>query len=135
VATTRIKKILQTICAGLGYKNPELSVVFTDDAAIHALNKTWRGKDKPTDVLSFSQVEGVAAPAGTRNAVLGDVIISTDTAQRQAERIGHSLDDELQRLLVHGVLHLLGHDHVHGGWQARRMKLEEERLLGLLVRG
>lgn len=106
----------------------------TDDASIQAINRTWRAKDKPTDVLSFSQIEGDEVPApGSRGAVLGDVIISTDTAQRQAERIGHSLDEEIQRLLVHGILHLLGHDHVHGGWQARRMKLEEQRLLGILA--
>lgn len=105
----------------------------TDDAAIREINRTWRHKDKATDVLSFSQVEGEPAPPGTRHVVLGDVIISMDTAQRQAEAIGHSLDDEVQRLLVHGILHLLGHDHVHGGHQARRMKLEEQRLLGILA--
>ena len=115
----------------MGFERAELSVVMTDDATIHDLNRTWRHKDKPTDVLSFSQYEG-EGPAGAV-PVLGDVIISTDTAQRQAEQIGHSLDDELQRLLVHGVLHLLGHDHVNGGLQARRMKAEEARLLGLLA--
>ena len=109
----------------------------TDDPSIHELNRTWRHKDKPTDVLSFSQLEGEDATSdapGTPKGlpVLGDVIISTDTAQRQADAFGHSLDSELQRLLVHGVLHLLGHDHVHGGVQARRMKAEEARLLALL---
>ena len=120
----------KTICVGLGYPDAELSIVLTDDPTIHELNRTWRHKDKPTDVLSFSQIEGELI-AGD-DVVLGDVIISTDTAQRQADERGHSLDEELCRLLVHGTLHLLGHDHVHGGAQARRMKKEESRLLALL---
>src|SRR5690348_17173816 len=86
VATPRVRKILRTICAGLGFERPELSVVLTDDAAIQDLNKTWRNKDNPTDVLSFSQVEGEGPEA---LGVLGDVIISTDTAQRQADALGH----------------------------------------------
>ena len=64
--------------------------------------------------------------------MLGDIVISLDTAARQATQAGLSLDQEMQRLLVHGVLHLLGHDHVHGGPQARRMKAEEARLLQVL---
>ena len=64
--------------------------------------------------------------------VLGDVIISYDTAARQAAAFGHTLDEEVKRLLVHGVLHLLGHDHVHGGHQARLMKAAEARLLRVL---
>ncbi len=104
--------------------------MLTDDTGIAALNRTWRGKNKPTDVLSFSQVEGEGAPA----SALGDVVISVETAARQARRAGTSLDQEMRRLLVHGVLHLLGHDHVHGGRQAQKMKAAEERLLRALQR-
>ena len=96
-----------------------------DDASIQELNQKWRGKDQPTDVLSF--------PQGTPTH-LGDIVISLPTARRQAERFQHSLQTELQRLLIHGILHLLGYDHVHGGWQARKMKEQEERLLSLLNR-
>ena len=124
-----MRKIARIISDGLGFRNVELSIVLTDDAAIHALNHEWRGKDRPTDVLSFSQLEG--APTGS-HAVLGDVVISLDTAARQAQKLGFTLEEEVTRLLVHGVLHLLGHDHVHGGRQARKMKNEEERLLQLI---
>jgi len=118
----------------LGFPRAELSVVVTDDATIQTLNRVWRGKDRPTDVLSFSQVEeqgGRARPLAPSAAplVLGDVVLSIETASRQADRFGHSLDEELLRLLVHGVVHLVGHDHVHGGVQARRMQEVEARVL------
>lgn len=86
--------------------------------------------DKPTDVLSFPLMEpddrGKFFMPGGR-AVLGDVIISVDTARRQADERGHSLQREVQILLVHGILHLLGHDHENGGAEAVRMAAEEAR--------
>ena len=130
LTTPVLRTMLKTICDGVGHARSELSVTMTDDATIHDINKTWRHKDKPTDVLSFSQLEG-EGPQGT--GMLGDVIVSYDTAARQAERFGHDLHVEIARLLVHGVLHCLGHDHVHGGAQARRMKREEQRLMALLL--
>ena len=131
ITTKTLKTIVQTISDDLGFKNSELSVVIMDDPGIHELNKTWRSKDKPTDVLSFPQAEGKVS-AGDFVPCLGDIVISAETAARQAESIGHSLEDEYRRLLVHGFLHLLGHDHVNGGHQARIMKQEEERLLEVL---
>lgn len=129
--TPLIRWIGARILEALGEGASELSVVATDDDAVHALNREWRGKDKATDVLSFSQLEGeMGAFPGPRQ--LGDVVISMDTAARQAEAIGHALRDEFERLLIHGVLHLLGHDHVNGGLQARKMKGEEERILSIL---
>ena len=79
----------------------ELSMLLTDDGGIQPLNAQWRGKDQPTDVLSFPLDEG---------PVLGDVVISLETAARRVQG-DWTLDDELLFLLVHGVLHLLGHDH------------------------
>lgn len=86
-----------------------VSVVFTNDRDIHQLNRDYRGKDKPTDVLSFSQIEGECAGEYTES--LGDLVISTDTALRQAQERGHTLAAEILRLLVHGLLHLYGYDH------------------------
>jgi probable rRNA maturation factor len=99
----------------------ELSVLVTGDRAIRRLNREWRRKDKPTDVLSFEQ------PPQT--GLLGDVVISLDTARRQAAEGGRPLSEELARLFAHGLLHLVGHDH-HEPAEARRMARAEVELLG-----
>lgn len=95
----------------------ELSVLFCDDPVIHALNRDYRGIDRPTDVLSFSQIEegeGEASEHRTPNnehpLPLGDIVISLETAERQAEAQGHPLSREVEWLLLHGTLHLLGYD-------------------------
>lgn len=103
----------------------ELSVLLTSDTGIRPLNRDWRGKDSATDVLSFPQEHGVPGP---NVVVLGDIVISVDTARRQAREAGHSVLDECIILLVHGLLHLLGHDHVDEG-EAAAMRAEERRLL------
>jgi probable rRNA maturation factor len=103
----------------------ELSLALVDDAAMAELNQRYRGRRGPTDVLSFSLLEG--PHRRHRGALLGDVVISVDTAARQARRARRTLDDELLRLLIHGVLHLLGHDHEESA-EARAMRAEERRL-------
>lgn len=97
----------------------ELSLTLVSDRRMRALNRRWRGKDRPTDVLSFPQ----------HGASIGDVVISLDTARRQAREGGWPLSAELRRLLAHGLLHCLGHDHQTPG-AARRMAAAERRLLG-----
>jgi probable rRNA maturation factor len=86
-------------------ESSEVSVLLLDDAAITALNRDYRGKDRPTDVLSFYQAENPEE----RGDVLGDVVISVETAKRQADERNKSLDDEMDLLLAHGILHLLGY--------------------------
>jgi len=93
----------------LGFPDAELSISFVDDPTIATLAGDYGRTRKPTDVLAFSMLEG--AGAEHRGAALGDVIISLDTAQRQADARGVSLDEEVQHLTIHGVLHLLGMDH------------------------
>lgn len=107
----------------------ELSVVLCDDPFIHALNRQYRGKDAPTDVLSFAMREGEGADPD--DPVLGDVIISLDTATRQAAERGHDVAREIRILLIHGVLHLLGWDHVEDA-EAEEMEAEERDLLASL---
>lgn len=99
----------------------ELSILVTTDRKIARINQAWRDKPKPTDVLSFGGAPG--AP------VLGDVVISLDTARRQARERRKPLSDELARLLVHGLLHILGHDHEQPK-DAARMAKAEIALLG-----
>jgi probable rRNA maturation factor len=88
----------------------EVSIMLVDDQYIHALNLHYRMMDKPTDVLSFSQIEGDEQSVFEGVTALGDIVISIDTADRQADSGGRSLDDELEILTIHGMLHLLGYD-------------------------
>lgn len=118
---TRAKSILRAV----GQPRSELSVALVDDVEIAALNERWRGVPRATDVLSFSLLEGEFA--GHRGRLLGDVVISVETAARQAEQRHRALDEIIVRLLIHGVLHLLGHDHEHDE-EARRMLAEERRV-------
>lgn len=105
----------------------EISIVLVDDKQMHDLNLRYRGIDKTTDVLSFSQVEGFPA-VENEIITLGDVVISVETANRQAEERESSLQDELDLLAVHGVLHLLGfNDETEE--QAERMRVEEKKIL------
>ncbi|HVY19207.1 MAG TPA: rRNA maturation RNase YbeY [Bauldia sp.] len=87
---------------------PELSLLFTDDAHIRVLNKRYRRKDKPTNVLSFPAPAAVRGKFGPQ---LGDLVFAAETIAGEAERDGISLNDHLAHLVVHGFLHLLGHDH------------------------
>jgi probable rRNA maturation factor len=114
----------------IGQPRAELSLSLVDDVAMGELNAVHRGKAGPTDVLSFSLLEG--AHSEHRGALLGDVVIDVEQAARQARRARRALDDELAKLLIHGVLHLVGHDH-EAAAEARRMRAEERRLWKALV--
>ena len=106
----------------------ELSIVLTDDAHLHELNRDYLGVDAPTDVLSFPASE-TDPETGAR--YLGDILISIPRAQAQADAAGHPLDSEVQLLVVHGVLHLLGYDHDAAQEKARMWKAQAEILEGL----
>ena len=114
------------LLATLGEARAELTVSLVGDAEIHRLNRDHRHKDRPTDVLAFAMREGRRV-AGDDH-ILGDVVISVDTASRQARRRCVSAAQEVRILLVHGVLHLLGYDHERSPAEARRMKAMERRL-------
>jgi len=105
-----------------------VSLLLTDDPGIHELNRDWRGYDKPTDVLSWPQEEDAPEEEGAPD-LLGDVAISIDTAARQAATRGWGVEEEVALLLVHGILHLLGHeDESEEGSEG--MKRIETRILG-----
>ncbi|MHB1318405.1 MAG: rRNA maturation RNase YbeY [Anaerolineae bacterium] len=106
-----------------------VSITLVDDAAIQALNRDYRNVDAPTDVLSFATLEGdgFVVPEGLP-LELGDVIISYETAVRQAHEMGHSPLEELALLTIHGCLHLAGLDHSTPEEQVRMWKLQDEAL-------
>ncbi|MBQ9842477.1 MAG: rRNA maturation RNase YbeY [Clostridia bacterium] len=109
----------------------EVDVSLVDNDQIHAINREQRNIDAPTDVLSFPLGEdGVydLNPA-TGAYMLGDIVISLERAQAQAEEYGHSLQREVGYLTVHSMLHLLGYDHVEGGLEAVRMREKEEAVM------
>ena len=117
------------VLRSLGLGDGELSILLVSDAVMQGLNRDYRGKDRTTDVLSFAQAEGEGArPAG----VLGDVVISVDTADRQARERRETLGRESERLLIHGILHLLGYDHERSLPEARRMQRRERALARVL---
>jgi probable rRNA maturation factor len=112
-----LQRFLALAQAATGLKG-QVHVLLSDDAALQQLNKTFRRKNKPTDVLSFP------APAGIPG-IAGDLAISLETAARQAAGFGHTLQEEIKILLLHGLLHLAGYDHEvdHGEMAARELRL------------
>ena len=105
----------------------ELTVAFVCDAKMRALNKRYRGLDRPTDVLSFP-ADALLPGVPRRSRFLGDVVIATGVAKRQARAVGLPVETEMRRLALHGLLHLLGYDHEQDGGQMDRL---ERRLLRL----
>ena len=115
-----------------GAENSELSITLTDNAHIHALNKKFRGIDAPTDVLSFAFRESDEPEiVGADFEILGDVIISLERAKVQAEEFGHSFLREVIFLEVHGLLHLLGYDHIDDDERAE-MEAEQRFVMNKL---
>ena len=109
------------------YSEHELSLLLTTDEEIESLNSQYRNKQKPTDVLSFSQLEGEGGASDSK--LLGDVVISVETAIKQAKELGYTLKEELTRLLIHGTLHLLGYDHENvPEAEAKKMQELEDKL-------
>lgn len=108
----------------------ELAIVITDDDEVRRLNAEFLGVDEPTDVLSFPDEGDDFVEPNDTPPLLGDIAISIDTARRQAQALGHPLMAELNHLLVHGILHLCGYDHVDNPEEEARMRAREEHYLG-----
>ena len=143
--TRRLKRVARALLQAMGENASTLSISLVDDREIQNLNRDHRGKDKATDVLSFplnpsdSEEKSTGAttsvsarpprakPAGSPERMLGDVVISVDTARRQAAEYDAPLENEIHRLLIHGILHVLGHDHEEPRERAV-MEAEERRL-------
>ena len=116
---------------GLSAAHPsEVSLVFTDDDTIRDINKEWRGKDKPTNVLSFPAFP--LRPGQAPKPLLGDIVIALETVQREAVEEAKTFDDHLAHMLVHGLLHLFGHDHERDE-EAEIMEDLERKILARLA--
>ncbi|MFQ5658667.1 MAG: rRNA maturation RNase YbeY, partial [Candidatus Methylomirabilales bacterium] len=125
VGLSRLKRVGARTLSALGRPSHEISVLLVGDRAIRRLNRTYLKHNRPTDVLAFPQQRGPRVP---QPHLLGDVVISVDTAARQAKEHGHSLARELALLLIHGILHLVGYTDTTPAAR-RRMWAEQSRLL------
>lgn len=122
----KVGKVLNALACHEG----ELSILLADDAKMMELNQAYRGKTGPTNVLAFPMTE--EADQDVDSGMLGDIVISVDSAAREAEETGEKLEETVYRLLVHGVLHLLGFDHELSSDDALHMEEEQERLLKMI---
>jgi probable rRNA maturation factor len=120
-----VRRAISAAAAGMLTRTEELAVVLADDGAVRELNRTWRGKDVPTNVLSFP-----AAPGGgdAATGVLGDVVLAYETIARESDLERKPFDHHLVHLVVHGFLHLLGYDHETDA-EAEKMEAAERKIL------
>ncbi|NIK77398.1 putative rRNA maturation factor [Paenibacillus castaneae] len=137
---TKLEQLLQLAAQAEGISEGEVSLTFTDDKEIHQLNLEYRGIDRPTDVLSFAMQEDGTEEldiifevesedeADPISGMLGDIIISVETAEAQSKEYGHSLEREIGFLFVHGFLHLMGYDHEEDAAEAE-MTAKQEAIL------
>lgn len=132
---TRAAAALATLAPELANPRLSASLLFADDAEVHALNREWRGKDKPTNVLSFPMLERddlLDLPGEGPPELLGDIALALETCAREAADKGISLEHHAAHLIVHGLLHLAGHDHEISPEDARAMEILEINALALL---
>lgn len=125
VSREALKKLARFVLAKEKVDAAEMSLVFVTKGRIHELNRTYREIDEPTDVLAFGQEGELLA---TETAALGDVIISPEVAEAQAAKFDATTEEEIELLVVHGVLHLLGYDHENVK-ATRRMRAREREIL------
>lgn len=118
-AAERLRQSVRRVLGRLDVHDVEVHVLITGDDRVRELNRSYRQVDAPTDVLSFPG--GEELPTGGR--WLGEIIVSLDTARRQAAELGHGEVDELEELMLHGVLHLLGYDHEQDGGEMNELEL------------
>ena len=121
---------MERVLRDLGCHDRELSILFTDNQGIAELNRRYLGREGPTNVLAFPMTGGPEPEIDS--PMLGDVVISVDRASQESEELEEPLGQTIDRLLIHGVLHLLGYDHEKSTADAGRMEEEEKRLMKLI---
>ena len=127
----KIRSVITKLCKHLDCTGKEISLTFVSDARIQELNREYRDKNKPTDVLSFSLQEGEFSEINPD--ILGDIVISVETAKKNAQKNGLSLEQEINFLIIHGLLHLLGYNHENTTKEeAGKMRRKQKELLNVL---
>lgn len=119
------------LAAFTGEPGSEAGVTLADDAFVRGLNRRYRHRDEPTNVLSFANLDGAGPHAAGAPLLLGDIVVAFETARREAGEAGRPLDQHLAHLVVHGMLHLLGHDH-QDATEAERMERLEANILATI---
>ena len=124
-------RFCEKILAELKIDGWEVSLLFCDDSFMQELNRQYRGKDEPTDVLSFAafadnEEKGFSSPSDYATITAGDVVVSLDTLKRHAQEFSVSENEELKRLLIHGILHLTGMDHASNSPEEEMLRTQEE---------
>jgi probable rRNA maturation factor len=127
ISVARMQRFANTLARRLRIEHLEFSLVLTNDRAIRRLNHIFRHKNRSTDILSFPV--SASTPANLDNPYLGDMIVSVETARRQAFGRNHTLERELCLLMIHGLLHLLGYNHEVDRGEMRRMELRLQKEL------
>jgi len=125
----RVENFISEVLNELNLKNWDISLLFCDDAFIQNLNKQYRDIDSPTDVLSFEQGDEYFDDAGETRFMAGDIVISLDSLRFNAEEFNVEINEELKRLIVHGILHLNGMDHSDNSPEQEMLKFQEELLV------
>jgi probable rRNA maturation factor len=130
ISVARLRRFARRLSRHLRLDDSDFTLILTNDRAIRHFNLQFRAQNKPTDILSFpSRANTAKSPADLDVTSLGDMIVSVETAKRQASERRHSLERELCVLMIHGVLHLLGYDHEADAGQMRRKELRLQREL------
>jgi probable rRNA maturation factor len=119
--------VTRELLASLKLQDRDLSILFVDDRKITVMNKEFFGKERPTNVISFSYLEGMPGEA------LGDVVISVERAADEARTAAIPFYERLFNLIVHGIVHIIGYDHVKGKPEARKMRYREKKLMRLVL--
>jgi rRNA maturation RNase YbeY len=125
-----IKRILKKVLKDLDFHDVELSILLTDDERMAQLNRQYMRRKGTTNVLAFPMTGGPGPQV--QSGMLGDIVVSVDTALREAGQQEETPQRTINRLLIHGLLHLIGHDHEGSVREARRMEAEEQRLLAVI---
>ena len=122
-----ITSVTRGLLVSLNLQERDLSILFVDDRKITVMNKEFSGKDRPTNVISFSYLEGMPGEA------LGDVVISVERAADEARAAAIPFYERLFNLIVHGIVHIIGYDHIKGKSEARKMRYREKKLMQLVL--